>query len=418
MGLRAKELADFVLQCEERAFQERESKAERLLRERELLAREQPREFGRSEGMHVESVKIKMPYFEDSDDIDSYISQFERLAKLQGWSQESWAIRLGALLKGKSREVYTGLTDEEASDYSILKNALLLKHRVTAESYRVKFRTSKKEPGESFRRYVAKLQLWLRRWLEMSNRSQNFDELEDLFLMEQLINSVSAELGTFIRERQPKSVQEAADLAQVFVEAHGGQKGSKQGGNQSPGQNVQAGPRKFELVCFHCNQKGHKKTECARWKKEKGKTGVQAVVTTLQFGDKDLAQVEELCKECSCKPVVPKCSASVNGHSVQALRDTGAEMFVVKKSLVDESQKTGEYLNVTLADSSEGEELPLAWVDVQSPFFTGTTKAVLMESPVIDLLIGNKAIGRDGGELSVPVYKTTESAGVAVLTRA
>lgn len=117
---------------------------------------------------------------------------------MQGWSQDSWAIFLGALLKWKCMEVYIGLTDEEASDYSILKKALLLKYRITAESYRVKFKASKKEPGESFRRYVAKLQLWLCRWLEMSDRSQNLEELEDLFLMEQLINSVSVERGTFI----------------------------------------------------------------------------------------------------------------------------------------------------------------------------------------------------------------------------
>ena len=42
--------------------------------------------------------------------------------------------------------------------------------------------------------------------------------------MEQLINSVSPELATFIKERQPVNVNEAARLAEIYGEARRGVK--------------------------------------------------------------------------------------------------------------------------------------------------------------------------------------------------
>ena len=45
---------------------------------------------------------LKMPPFDEKDDMDSYLHRFERYAVLQGWSKDVWAIYLAALLKGKA----------------------------------------------------------------------------------------------------------------------------------------------------------------------------------------------------------------------------------------------------------------------------------------------------------------------------
>ncbi|XP_076448667.1 uncharacterized protein LOC143285290 [Babylonia areolata] len=134
----------------------------------------------------------------------------------------------------------------------------------------------------------------------MSGKGATFEELRDLLLMEQLLAGVSPELATFIRERQPKNVQEAADLAEAYTEARRCGKGSKQGG-------------------------------------------------------------------------VPHNQLSSSGRS------PGQPVQEVKE--------------------------------------LGRPKAILMSNPVFDLLIGNKAVLKDGVELEIPVYKAKEE-GVAVVTRA
>src|ERR1700733_1028797 len=49
----------------------------------------------------------KLPFFNaDTDDIDSYLIRFEHYAMAQSWDKDQWATNLGALLTGKSLEVY------------------------------------------------------------------------------------------------------------------------------------------------------------------------------------------------------------------------------------------------------------------------------------------------------------------------
>ena len=57
---------------------------------------------------------------EGKDEID-FIQCFERYAQAKGWTEENWAILLGALLTGKALE-------EDASNYVELKNASLKRY--------------------------------------------------------------------------------------------------------------------------------------------------------------------------------------------------------------------------------------------------------------------------------------------------
>ena len=69
---------------------------------------------------------LKMPAFEENrDKLDAYLERFERFASGEKWNRSDWAIRLSALLKGKSLEVFSRLPQEEAFDYDKLKFALL-----------------------------------------------------------------------------------------------------------------------------------------------------------------------------------------------------------------------------------------------------------------------------------------------------
>ena len=83
----------------------------------------------------IENTKLRGPklasFDETKDDMDSYIHRFEQYARIQGWTKDTWAGYLGALLKGKFSVVYARLPRKEAQEYETLKVALLKRFNKT-----------------------------------------------------------------------------------------------------------------------------------------------------------------------------------------------------------------------------------------------------------------------------------------------
>ena len=76
----------------------------------------------------------KLPSFVDEkDELDSYLLRFERYAENASWEKDTWAIKLSALLTGRAMDVYTRMSDADASDYDKLKKALLTRYNYTED---------------------------------------------------------------------------------------------------------------------------------------------------------------------------------------------------------------------------------------------------------------------------------------------
>ena len=78
----------------------------------------------------------------------------------------------------------------------------------------------------------------------------------------------------------------------------------------------------------------------------------------------------------------------MNGVSVEVMRDKGSNGCIVRKSLVQVGQYTGVRIQVRTIDNS------LMWVSearlpVETPFYTGSVKAAVLQNPIYDLIIGN-----------------------------
>ena len=82
----------------------------------------------------------KLPSLIDKkDELDSYLLRFKRYAQNASWEKDTWAIKLSALLTGRAMDVYTRMSDTDASDYDKLK-ALLTRYNYTEDGYRKRFR--------------------------------------------------------------------------------------------------------------------------------------------------------------------------------------------------------------------------------------------------------------------------------------
>ena len=85
---------------------------------------------------------------------------------------------------------------------------------------------------------------------------------------------------------------------------------------------------------------------------------------------------------------MPVVKGRVGENSVDVLRDTGCSGIVVKKDLVSENQFTGN-LNVMLLIDNTARKVPIAKIDVDTPYLKGQVEAQCLPDPIYDPVIGN-----------------------------
>ena len=163
----------------------------------------------------------------EKDDIESYLFAFERIATQQQWKPEEWSIQLSGLLTGKALTAYARLPPERVALYEELKKELLLEYKIDEEAYRTKFRNEVKTQSESFIAYIRRLKEYARRWLGISSKALEQEELckvVDQIVIEQFTDQLPLDVKTRLRELKPKTPTRAAEIADDFIRAHTGNK--------------------------------------------------------------------------------------------------------------------------------------------------------------------------------------------------
>ena len=221
-----------------------------------------------------------MQYFKE--DVEVYLSTFERLATANQWERGTWAPRLAALLTGKAREAYARMEAESAGNYEKVKTAILARYDLTPETYRRKFRNSKKYPDESFQEWGIRARRYFDRWVGLS--VSDAKKLAELIIMEQMLNNMSPDLQIWLREHNPKTVDSLTGLAENYrlarqntystAKTQISQKlkvdysenkfekiSEKRDRPQLPMQSSQESKAKY-VTCYSCHKKGHYADSC------------------------------------------------------------------------------------------------------------------------------------------------------------
>ena len=163
---------------------------------------------------------------------------------------------------------------EQTNDCDDLKKDVIQRYQFTADGFKNKFREAKPDKGETVFLFVA------RRWTELAEANGSVAAIKDLFIREQLINTCSRELALFLKERVPKTIDEATQLAEQYLEAHGGalntqRPGSNRGVHQSQQSTTKqqqpattrpdaepSDKSRNNTICFYCEKRGHFAREC------------------------------------------------------------------------------------------------------------------------------------------------------------
>ena len=112
-----------------------------------------------------------------------------------GWKNVS-KIFITPKIALRAMDVYTRMSDTDASDYDKLKKALLSRYHYTKDGYRKRFREATPETEETPDQFVIRLKNYLAKRLKISGSSpENFNALVDLIVKEQFINAFSEDLA-------------------------------------------------------------------------------------------------------------------------------------------------------------------------------------------------------------------------------
>ena len=395
-----------------------------------------------------------LPNFDESrDNMDTYIMRFEQHAALVGWAKDVWSTCLAAFLSGQALELYKSLTDTEGKvDYDRFKTALLNQFACTAEDARTRFRRLRPDQTKTGEAIGNEFKRALQNWLDRAEVT-TFEGFQDLILREQLLDSVSKDLTIFILENKAKTFQEMVTLVDTFKMAHPSksvarkQEGTATAnaavqGQQRPRQQQWEGKmrsergdsrynpyrksdqqqqgsgsgeqakkdRKGNLFpegkhCFVCLNREHTARRCPHVKNKKALARCmgRARKATPGSGSDSASDADS---EASSAMVLSSMSdhighlnlesGVVNGVKCSLLRDTGANVCGIRKSLVNKEQYTGS----TVKCRSFGgriEKFQVADVLVDSLYLKGIVRCCVLEDPVADLIIGNVPGMREEG---------------------
>lgn len=107
----------------------------------------------------------------------------------------------------------------------------------------------------------------------------------------------------------------------------------------------------------------------------------------------------------------------VNGQAVDVLRDSGSTCVFVKTNLVDKGKFTGKIRSIRLADGTV-REYKEAWINIHTPFISGTVLALALDTPIVDLIVGNRVSISSPQLLDLRIEAESKDTCSAVETRA
>ena len=172
------------------------------------------------QGYHAMKFPLAV-YDESKEKIFQFLDRFEAMAIAMGLERSRWALKVSQALRGSGYEVYTRLPPGQENQYEELKAALMKHYEVTAQTYRKKFRSSRREPGELFAAYSLRLKSYLQKWMDLAEFKRDYESLEEMMVVDQMRKQMSKPLRTFLGEQGAERIDVVNKLAERFVEVHG-----------------------------------------------------------------------------------------------------------------------------------------------------------------------------------------------------
>ncbi|XP_077557382.1 uncharacterized protein LOC144172605 [Haemaphysalis longicornis] len=287
--------------------------------------------------------------------------------------REFWGQIVFPIIAERVEYLSTRLTPAQHRDYESVKEVVLEELRLSPLEYQKRFLGARKRKSETWKSFTTRLRSYLNFYVEARGVS-TFEKLLDLLVADQLKTGLTEEALKYVRLREGASwfdASESAKLLQTFEGAAGNKDASAEanvtngekpatkpsGDNPKGARKLPQGPKtRFNQqskgkpnACFECGAEGHLRPNCPRVRER------QTAATNAS------ARTERLIARVATEgPTgVGDRLTSVTMHcgnqEISAIVDTGAEITVVRESIVPDAL-TESHGTVKLA-SAFGEQV-------------------------------------------------------------
>ena len=371
--------------------------------------------------------KSFIPKFSEAE-VEEFFLCFERTAQMFEWPRDKWPLFVQTVLTGKAQRAYVALSEEDARDYNQVKKAILQAYELVPEAYRQKFRNWKKAPHQTHAEFAKEKIRYFERWTRSASVS-SMEDLTQLILIEEFKACTSPEIKIHLEDKEPKTLDEAAKMADSYDLSHrqmkfGYPKKSISNYRSSPTEpdgakadvkeSSYSDPKRRE--CEYCKKKGHTKDKCWKLHGKPPLDSERKPRPTALAGRRSMmptSNVEQLSWDSSLNEREDslrkegelafssdgRVSTSDNfqeSQKVRIWRDTGAFQSLIRKGALHLNEKTFTGKKILIIGIAGSIEVELHRILIESKLFNGAIQVGEVNAlpiPGIDLIIGNEVVG-------------------------
>ncbi|XP_055932981.1 uncharacterized protein LOC129963003 [Argiope bruennichi] len=359
--------------------------------------------------------KILQKFDSKNDDISLYLVIFERQAKRLRIDKTDWVTQLMPLLPSEVVQIIAREPEEESNVYEYVKELLLRRFKLSAETFRLRFVQHQKRMESSWRDLAFELRSFLEEWLDGVNVT-DFDSLKDLMVVDQMKRRVGNEVREHFVDTWTK-ISSSSKLADLLDDYDGVRRSSKTGHIPSNGRTRVNGnfekrnpivhdknamntdykrpssPRNWKQErsdrrqCFECGSSQHLRAQCPNLAKMKNfsrinrvtrrlvettseKSGPQRLPENVAENQTDegtilTTQLKAPEKEITRISPLQKIPVKIEDNTFEGIVDTGAEITVIRQDIIDSCSKQGEGSIKIISAFGEEELAPLVTINVK-----------------------------------------------------